>query len=294
MRGYKFELFGNLKKKKNKQVHNTAGAEIAPSLSDSEISSPAPQPPLSSGIAPNPNPSSNIAADVNALVSKGMSEADMVKELKSRGYSFKEIDNVLGQAIKSQVSGENMPSMAAPVAAEQPELNIAPETSPPDFSKQMDYQKEHTKMESLEAMIESIVEERLVSFKQLIDATTESQNSLKGEIENLDTSLKMLETRTDNAVSDIKKEIDLLRDDFSTIEPKISSIESAFKDVIPNLVEAVSQVNEKLHIHSKALDKTSFDFEDNLDVSKEDNKNPHKDMEEKEDSDEKKERSETF
>ena len=265
--GFKFKLFSKLKKKDTPKEHpapvaeNTATHSMMPNT-PSGLPEPVPSPGMGQTDPQVSQLPAGITGDINALVAKGTSEANMVKELKAKGYNFKDIDKALGQVIKSQVSGENLSALAPEMSAEQP----AQETSgnsglPMDFSQQMQHQEDVTRSNSLEAMIESVVEERLASFKTMIDKITGSIDNIREEIDNLDTSLKMVETRTDNTVSDMKKEMDILRDDFSDVSPKVSSIEKAFQDVVPNLVEAISEVNEKLHIKSKEIDTKSLDLE---------------------------------
>ena len=289
--GMKFELFGNLKKKPpssgapSTQNFNASTDTGMPSMSDNM---PAPMPSTESSMPPLPpaqptssfqpasQPNPNIMAAVNDLASKGMPEAEMVQALKAKGYNFKEIDTALGQAIRSQVAGEDLSSLAPGMAAEQPqEMGAMPQDQPSGFSQQMMGQTEVTRNDNLEAMIESIVEERLASFKTLIENINGSIADIRSEIENLDTSLKSVETRTESTVSDVKKDMDVLRDDFSEVSPKVSSIERAFKDVVPNLVDAISQVNDKLHIHSETINTDSIDLgmsggigQDNLSVDK--------------------------
>ncbi|MCK4808903.1 MAG: hypothetical protein KAS90_04740 [Candidatus Aenigmarchaeota archaeon] len=272
--GFKFKLFGNLKKKDVPKEHpaqvaeNAAAPGMVPGMASSSPE-PVPSPGMGQADSHMSQPPAAITGDINALVAKGTSEADMVKELKAKGYNFKDIDNALGQVIKSQVSGENLSSLAPEMSAEQPVQDASGASSmPPDFSQQLQQQEAVTRSNSLEAMIESVVEERLASFKTMIDKIMGSIEDIRAEIDNLDTSLKMVETRTDSTVSDIRKEMDLLRDDFSDVSPKVSSIEKAFQDVVPNLVEAISEVNEKLHIKSKEIDTGSLNLEQ--DIEKED------------------------
>ncbi|MBW6462460.1 MAG: hypothetical protein K0B07_05445 [DPANN group archaeon] len=276
--GLKFELFGNLKKKSGVSTSGGQGfhassdsgldsmqdniSSLPPqmSYSDNSLPSIAPIQQMSS-FQPASSPSLNIMADISKFASKGMPESEMVQALKNKGYNFKEIDNALGQAIKSRVSGDNLSNIIPGMVAEQPQsLDATFQDVSSDFSQQMQNQTDVTRTDNLEAMIESIVEERLASFKILIDNINASIVDIRGEIDNLDTSLKSVETRTESRVSDIKKEMDILRDDFSEVSPKVSSIERAFKDVVPNLVDAISQVNDKLHIHSEKINTDSIEL----------------------------------
>lgn len=283
--GFKFELFSKLKKKDTPKEHpapvaeNTAAPGMMPNT-PSGLPEPVPSPGMGQTDPQMSQLPAGITGDINALVAKGTSEADMVKELKAKGYNFKDIDNALGQVIKSQVSGNNLSALAPEMSAEKPAQETSGDSGlPPDFSQQMQHQEEVTRSNTLEAMIESVVEERLASFKIMIDKITGSIDDIREEIDNLDTSLKMVETRTDSTVSDMKKEMDMLRDDFSEVSPKVSSIEKAFQDVVPNLVEAISEVNEKLHIKSKEIDTESLDLEPDVkEDSKKDNVDDKDDM----------------
>lgn len=296
--GMKFELFGNLKKKSSSGAPSTQQLKTSTdsgmhSMSDNM---PAPLPPMpstdssmppmppaqpTSSFQPASQPNPNIMADVNDLASKGMPEAEMVQALKAKGYNFKEIDTALGQAIRSQVAGENLSSLAPGMAAEQPQdIVAASQDQSSGFSQQMMNQTDVTRNDNLEAMIESIVEERLTSFKTLIENINASIADIRGEIENLDTSLKSVETRTEGTVSDVKKDMDVLRDDFSEVSPKVSSIERAFKDVVPNLVDAISQVNDKLHIHSEKINTDSIDLNMSDDIEPENLSDDKKNLDE--------------
>ena len=285
--GFKFELFGNLKKKVPMPTSKAPKTNISDDLSSipDMASQSTPMPPMPAiNNTPMPQPqtqmnlnsdipqpqmvalpqaSPQIMADVNNLVAKGVPEADMVKELKDKGYNFQEIDDALGQAIKTQVSGENLSAINPAMAAEQPTSNDVTDTSS-DFSEQMQYQSESSRDSNLEAMIESVVEDRLSLFKKQIDKINVSIDDIKSEIENLDVSLKSVENHTDNTITDIKKEMDVQRDDFSKVLPKITSIEVAFKDVVPNIIDAITNINEKLHMTAKEIDVESLDVDESI------------------------------
>ncbi len=285
--GFKFELFGNLKK------HAAPGSKDSDNDKGSYGSLGQPSMDTSGNmgnIGPmdmNPTPSgmvqgSDATEDANRLFSQGMSEGEVVQQLKSQGYDFSQIDNALGNTIRNQViSGTQQQPQSSygdsygqqQVQRLQAQIQQGDQSQNNEGSyfnqqqqleQQMDNSRFLSQRDAVEALIESIVEERLSSFKSMIDKTTGSIEELRSEIENLDKSLKVVESHTQDTSSDLRKEMDTLRDDISLVAPKVSSLEHAFKDVVPNIVDAISEINEELHMkHSGSLEKkTKADLKD--------------------------------
>lgn len=243
--GFKFELFGRLKKSKPSQddvESDSQNSDFASPLSTApqlpaNNSSPAPQ-----QFTPAAPIQQDQNSDLKALVldysSKGMPEAEIIKTLKSKGYSFDQIDSALSGALKSKV--DNRP-ITSDGMLRQPKTDFKLET----FHKPNEINPEPVSdmpgPDEIEAMVERVVEDRITSLKGLVKSIEDSNTDIKSEISDLDKSIRLLENRIDDRISSVNTNLQQFQTNLDDLEPKINSVEKAFKDIVPQLVEEVRQ-----------------------------------------------------
>ncbi len=219
----KFELFGKLKK------HNAPPA--APSMRE---------PPVEK---------------VKEYIASGMPEADIIKTLKSAGYSFREIDAALNNALKTGVGTETYMD-DAPLQetvpdtdtleplAEIPEENkiVAPQVFAGD-----DEGSEKINVEELEEVVNSIADEKMRAFKIDIEKSANSVLVFAEKLNSVSNGLDSIKTTWEKSNADTEKKLGEFHAKLDDFEPKILGLERAFKDIMPNLVDSVREVKEAIH-----------------------------------------------
>ena len=258
--GYKFELFGRLKNKHDALVpagNNPQDLLGIPQLSQPEplsspiqptatqpvpLSSPVPSasPPISSPVpSKSPQPTDPKNDEAKKLIldysSKGLSEADIIKNLKTRGFTFDQIDIALSEALKSKVDDRGITSdgRLKDTTPESGDLETYHMPLPLSPSTKIDTPSS----DDIEAMVERVVEDRVTSLKSLISGIDFSISEIKSEISDLDKSIRLLENKTDDKIGLVNTEIQKSNSRFEETEPKINSLEKAFKDIVPPLIK---------------------------------------------------------
>ncbi len=185
---------------------------------------------------------------INDLVSKEFSEADIIKTLRESGYSFKNIDVALNNAIKNNVGGGS----ESPMQEEElfgEDLTEPPEPEPlPELEAieqvypEEEYSREVLTDEEVEEIVESIVEERLVELKGAIENLQNRLNNLSNEMGKLNLSLKKSDQQRVNEINAVRKDIMEIKTELSEINPRVAGLEKAFKDIVPPLVDNVRKI----------------------------------------------------
>ncbi len=219
----KFELFGRLKK------HNVVPA--AQSMRE---------PPVEK---------------VKEYVASGMPEAEIIKTLKNSGYSFREIDAALNNALKTGVGAETYNEDASlqestPATDIVEPLTVIPEENKivaPQVFAGDDEGSEKINVEELEEIVNSIADEKMRAFKIDIEKSTNSIVVFAEKLNSVSNGLESIKMAGEKTNAETEKKIGELHAKLDEIEPKILGLERAFKDIMPNLVDSVREVKEALH-----------------------------------------------
>jgi DNA-binding transcriptional MerR regulator len=200
---------------------------------------------------------------VQDLASKGMSEQEIVAQLRKQGFSLYQIEKALSIALKSTITGTPEKVVPGPMvkpAIEPTKLPSPPpspleplpmEQKPPEFTFEENVQEifekpppppkpEETGPEiTLEEIVEGIVAERLSRleekfslFERKDQQLQEQINDLKKQIEELKESLRKSETSFIGKLEEYGEHV-------STIEARIGGIERVFKEFLPELTENI-------------------------------------------------------
>ncbi len=239
----KFELFGRLKK------HNAA-------------------PPTTSQMRKPP------VEKVNEYAASGMPEAEIIKTLKSAGYSFREIDAALNSALKSGVGteayNEDASLQGSTTDSEMLEpLTIIPEenkvVAPQVFDGAMDDGSDKINIEELEEVVNSIADEKMRVFKIDLEKSTNSIIGFAEKLNSVSTGLEAMKSSEESLNVDAEKRIGELHARIDEIEPKLLGLERAFKDIMPNLVDSIRELKEIIHGMQKTnASKKEETFEDSF------------------------------
>lgn len=173
--------------------------------------------------------------EVQQLSSEGASDKDIIKKLKSEGYSYDTIEKGMLQAVKEGVNQQpaeetfqEEPQMQQEVFQEDPtDLGVAEaeETVSPEII--------------VEELVEGVVEEKWQKLESRLEG-------MENEISKVYARLKQAEQRT--AVAPLKDErIDDYTERLEDLEARIGGLEKAFKQFLPALTRNIESLSGMIH-----------------------------------------------
>lgn len=177
---------------------------------------------------------------IKKMSDQGLPEAEIIQTLKDEGYSFKDIDDALSQAVKTEVTTTSKPPAEEGYPEEEKE-----ELLPfPGEEEEKEEEEPPLKIEEVEEIIEALVEEKLADVSGLVTEVNEKIKGIDERINGLNTRLEEMNRQLKNNQNDLGVRTEKIETQIKEIEPKVLSLEKAFKDVVPNLVDSFREVRE--------------------------------------------------
>jgi hypothetical protein len=205
--------------------------------------------------------------DVKKMASRGMSDKDIIKELKQRGYNYDEIERAMLQAVKEGVNDEpsQMPGGAPPqdlfgTAVGGEELFAPQQQQQQEFElPSLDQTSEDETSAILEELIEGVIEEKWHGFEEKFSKMEESFERIKSEV-------KLFEDRIGAQKNDGPgKELEIRLSDVSQqledLDARVGGLEKAFKQFLPSLTRNIESLSQLVH---EIKEKTHLQLEEEL------------------------------
>ncbi|NOZ82007.1 MAG: hypothetical protein GXO63_02545 [Candidatus Micrarchaeota archaeon] len=198
---------------------------------------------------------------VQKLAAQGLSEAEIISQLRKQGFSSSQIDKALTAAIKSKVGGpqppvERTPPQTKPPEPVQPQMpqQISPplpplpatQQKPPEIQiPQPTPPKEEVEPQiTLEELIEGIVAERWEELEEKLKRFEERDKKLQEQVEELRKRVEEVEKLATESKKTLLGKIEEFDEHVAGIEGRVGSIEKAFKDFLPELTENIRTMQE--------------------------------------------------
>ncbi len=201
-----------------------------------------------------------IDVPVQAVISmreRGLTNEQIIEQLKSQGYSLQAIRDALTQAEVKEKSIRPLEAMpqepvAPPTPAPAPAPEIpqepvpeAPVRGPPELTPELGTPTiKGVKIEEIEKILEEIVDERwkdvLNKFSQIEKSI--SQNQIK--IEEVEKKYNELSTRVDNLSAAVMEKVDEYQKTMENVDIEIKALEKVMQKLVPNLAEQVKELKE--------------------------------------------------
>jgi DNA-binding transcriptional MerR regulator len=190
--------------------------------------------------------------EVQKMTKKGMSDKDIIKQLKSKGYSYEAIESAMLKAVKDGVD-DDKPKMVERMDVEPPatENMFGPqEETMPDFMQSMpDLDISSEQIEGpevmLEELVEGIVEEKWRKFDDQVRKMDESFDKIRAEIKQFD--VKLEQTKKDTPTRDLDARILALSEQMEDVEARVGGLEKAFKQFLPSLTRNIESLSNMIH-----------------------------------------------
>lgn len=192
--------------------------------------------------------------EVAAMSKKGMSDKDIIKALKSKGYSYNDIERAMLSAVKSGVEEKKLKN-------ENPDQNFAydfaePDTSPesqdsfdtqdlfPEEPPQVSYedlpQLSQSQEQPVEELVEGIVEEKWQHFQEELARFEEGLERLQADIKVMEEKIEA--SRRDIPEADTEARINEISDHIDDVNARVGGLERAFKQFLPSLTKNIESL----------------------------------------------------
>ena len=171
--------------------------------------------------------------EIQELSSKGASDKEIIKKLKSEGYSYDTIERSMLQAVKAGVDQPEPVQEQAPADVFQEEQGMSGELSLAELEETVSPEI------VVEELVEGVVEEKWQKAESRLEG-------MEGEISKIYARLKQAEQRPVNApVRD--ERIDDYSERLEDLEARIGGLEKAFKQFLPALTRNIESLSNMIH-----------------------------------------------
>jgi DNA-binding transcriptional MerR regulator len=199
---------------------------------------------------------------VQKLTRSGLSDRDIIKELKNQGYSYEQIERAMLQAVKAGVGEESkersmeeketMESMMGGYGEEPTgespfdELPVPGELYPTQRGEPLPQEIALSEAEPeliIEELIEGVVEEKWQKFDEEIGRINDNFEKVRIGFEQL--KQKIEEKREPG--KDFGADITELSNKLENVEARVGGLEKAFKQFLPALTHNIESLSEMVH-----------------------------------------------
>ena len=183
---------------------------------------------------------------VKELSVHGFSEPEIIDVLRKEGYSPREIDQALTEALKSNVTKEkkteptNEPVLPTLEQINQPKKLEMPEQPLPEEYYQYS-------AEDYANYIDSLIQSRVSEVSDTLTKLSMKYQELEKKIAEINQEVKELSKTKSSEQVELLKRIEGFRDSINDINTRVGGLERAFKETLPALIESVRTLSDLVH-----------------------------------------------
>ena len=185
--------------------------------------------------------------EVSRMTKKGMSDKDIIKHLKSKGYSYEAIEGAMLKAVK-----DNVDDVPRQVETEAPAMNDIFEMPHPEYSQSPameampDFGAEIEQPEvMLEELIEGIVEDKWRKFDDRLKKIDDNFDRIRAEIKQFE--VKLDQNRRESPTHELDGRMADISDQLEDLEARVGGLEKAFKQFLPSLTRNIESLSHMIH-----------------------------------------------
>jgi DNA-binding transcriptional MerR regulator len=199
--------------------------------------------------------------EVRKMTKKGMSDKDIIKKLKSSGYSYDEIESAMLQAVKSGVTEEPMTREVEPEIPEfesfyeqkpQPEQEFS---SLPELEADLPQEIEDPSI-MLEELVEGVIDEKWHKFEDNMKKMQDDLNRFRAEMQQFEQRIEL--TKKDSPARDLEIRINDITEQLEDINARVGGLEKAFRQFLPSLTKNIESLSRMIH-ELKSKQSASFE-----------------------------------
>lgn len=191
---------------------------------------------------------------VQAVISmrdRGLTNEQIINQLKSQGYKLQSIRDALTQAeVKSAAVMPKEPEMPPPLEA--PPLppppmpgEVAPSKAPemPVFGAKVEKVR-GAKIEEMERILEEIVDERWKDVTARFKTLEELKGKIEVKIDELNIKVNGLVKRMDNISNVMMTKVEEYDKTMKDVDVEIKALEKVMQKLVPNMAEQVKELRD--------------------------------------------------
>ncbi len=186
--------------------------------------------------------------EVQKMTKRGMSDKDIIKHLKSKGYSYEAIESAMLKAVKDNVNDEPAQRMQT----ESPAMDNMFEPQDFSFSDMMQPEMPELPPEDMQApeimleeLVEGIVSDKWRKFDDQMKKMDENFDRMRAEIKQFE--LKLDQSKKESPSRDLDIRMADISDQLEDLEARVGGLEKAFKQFLPSLTRNIEALSRMIH-----------------------------------------------
>ncbi|MBI3190283.1 hypothetical protein HYZ41_01115 [archaeon] len=184
--------------------------------------------------------------DVKAMTRKGMSDKDIIKDLKHKGYSYKDIEKAMLETVKDGVEPEAVSNnqqsyMPEEFSQQQPQQAFELPTFEEEAPQEMESDQSDLIIEEL---IEGIVEEKWAKFEDRITKIEDSLEHINAQLKQYGS---VLAQPRDTSSKEIEFKVNDITNSLEDLDARVGGLEKAFKQFLPSLTRNIEALSQMIH-----------------------------------------------
>ncbi len=184
--------------------------------------------------------------EVQKMTKKGMSDKDIIKQLKAKGYSYEAIESAMLKAVKEGVAEE---PKSARIETEPPAMENVfelPQDFPEEMSAMPEFGGELEQPEVLlEELVEGIVDDKWRKFDDQLRKMDDNFDKLRAEIRQFEVRLDQV--KKESPTSELESKMTDISEHLEDLEARVGGLEKAFKQFLPSLTRNIESLSHMIH-----------------------------------------------
>ncbi len=186
--------------------------------------------------------------EVKRMANRGMSDKEIIKELKGKGFDYKDIEKAMLQAVKEGV-GEEPSTRQDNEAFSPPDIFGAPPEASygndlPTFEEETAQNGDQSDV-IIEELIEGVVEEKWEKFEDRIVRIEESLEHLNAQLRQYDAKIGQKSQELPAAEDEAR--IAEVANRLEDLDARVGGLEKAFKQFLPSLTRNIESLSHMIH-----------------------------------------------
>lgn len=222
------------------------------------------------------------AEEINAMTKRGMSDKDIIKALKAKGYSYSDIEKAMLSAVKSGVSEEKPARKAPPVQEQEQQQDFgydfgeeisnesfesmgtedifAGQEQQPQFEEVQQFQDlpqfSTGQQQPVEELVEGIVEEKWQHFQDELARVEEGLERLRADMKVFEERIDVV--RKESPSNELEARLGELSDHLDDLDARVGGLERAFKQMLPSLTRNIESLSAMINEMKSKQEPKSF------------------------------------
>ncbi len=209
--------------------------------------------------------------EINSMTRRGMSDKDIIKALKAKGYSYSDIERAMLSAVKTGVS-EEKPAARLPAQQEQDFSygfgeeatnesfeNLGTEDifagqEQPQFENLPQFSQEQ--QQPVEELVEGVVEEKWQRFQDEMSRFEEGLEGMRADMKVFEERIEA--AKKESPTAEIESRINELSDHLEDMDARVGGLERAFKQMLPSLTRNIESLSAMINEMKSKQEPRSF------------------------------------